>query len=145
MTGSPRSQSYCTIEEVALLYSLQGLRIRADHPSKPRTQRRRETMLLAILSSALIMYAVYITVRMLLPLSPPRTEAPAGTTAEYRKRGEDWEKKAEGSLSHWALYNFFPLGPFSSNSKYEVAAGLFDKAAIAFKLAKSFALVGISS
>ncbi|XP_058182976.1 alpha-soluble NSF attachment protein-like isoform X2 [Rhododendron vialii] len=139
MTGSPRSQSYCTIEEVALLYSLQGLRIRA-HPSKPRTQRRRETMLLAILSSALIIYAVYITVRMLLPSSPPRTEAPAGTMAEHRKRGEDWEKKAEGSLSHWALYNFFTLGPFSS--KYEVAAGLFYKAAIAFKLAKSWDQAG---
>ncbi|KAF7132795.1 hypothetical protein RHSIM_Rhsim09G0182300 [Rhododendron simsii] len=141
MTGSPRSQSYCTIKEVALLYSLQGLRIRADHPSKPRTQRRRETMLLAILSSALIIYAVYITVRMLLPLSPPRKEAPAGTTAEHRKRGEDWEKKAEGSLSHWALYNFFTLGHFSS--KYEeVAARLFDKAAIAFKLAESWDQAG---
>ncbi|KAI8540175.1 hypothetical protein RHMOL_Rhmol09G0241500 [Rhododendron molle] len=132
MTDSLRSQSYYIYRRSGT--TLQGLRIRA-HPSKPRIQRRRQTMPLAILSSALIIYAVYITVRMLLPPSPPRTEAPAGTTAEHRKRGEDWEKKAEGSLSHGALYNFFTLG--LSSSKYEVAAGRFDKAAIAFNLAKS--------
>lgn len=42
-------------------------------------------------------------------------------------RGEEFEKKAEKKLSGWGLFG----------SKYEDAADLFEKAANAFKLAKS--------
>lgn len=42
-------------------------------------------------------------------------------------RGEEFEKKAEKKLSGWGLFG----------SKYEDAAELFEKAANAFKLAKS--------
>ncbi|KAK6145604.1 hypothetical protein DH2020_022424 [Rehmannia glutinosa] len=47
-------------------------------------------------------------------------------------RGEDFEKKAEKKLSGWGLFG----------SKYEDAADLFDKAANAFKLAKSWDQAG---
>ena len=42
-------------------------------------------------------------------------------------RGEEFEKQAEKKLSGWGLFG----------SKYEDAAELFEKAANAFKLAKS--------
>ncbi|GFP86587.1 alpha-soluble nsf attachment protein [Phtheirospermum japonicum] len=47
-------------------------------------------------------------------------------------RGEEFEKKAEKKLSGWGLFG----------SKYEDAAELFDKAANAFKLAKSWDQAG---
>ncbi|KAL3521277.1 hypothetical protein ACH5RR_019426 [Cinchona calisaya] len=47
-------------------------------------------------------------------------------------RAEDFEKKAEKKLSGWGLFG----------SKYEDAADLFDKAANAFKLAKSWDQAG---
>ncbi|KAL3524030.1 hypothetical protein ACH5RR_016864 [Cinchona calisaya] len=47
-------------------------------------------------------------------------------------RAEDFEKKAEKKLSGWGLFG----------SKYEDAADLFDKAANAYKLAKSWDLAG---
>lgn len=47
-------------------------------------------------------------------------------------RAEEFEKKAEKKLSGWGLFG----------SKYEDAADLFDKAANAYKLAKSWDLAG---
>ncbi|KAI3470937.1 hypothetical protein Pfo_027600 [Paulownia fortunei] len=51
---------------------------------------------------------------------------------DHIARGEDFEKKAEKKLSGWGLFG----------SKYEDAADLFDKAANAFKLAKSWDQAG---
>ncbi|CAI9772186.1 unnamed protein product [Fraxinus pennsylvanica] len=52
--------------------------------------------------------------------------------ADQIARGEEFEKKAEKKLSGWGLFS----------SKYEDAADLFDKAANAFKLGKSWDQAG---
>ncbi|KAL6977525.1 hypothetical protein U1Q18_026324 [Sarracenia purpurea var. burkii] len=52
--------------------------------------------------------------------------------ADQIARGEEFEKKAEKKLGGWGLFS----------SKYEDAADLFDKAANAFKLAKSWDQAG---
>ncbi|GKV27147.1 hypothetical protein SLEP1_g36350 [Rubroshorea leprosula] len=49
-------------------------------------------------------------------------------------RAEDFEKKAEKKLNGWGLFI----------SKYEDAAGLFDKAANSFKLAKACSYQSLS-
>ncbi|EYU35231.1 hypothetical protein ABFS82_06G125700 [Erythranthe guttata] len=51
---------------------------------------------------------------------------------DHVARGEDFEKKAEKKLSGWGIFG----------SKHEDAADLFDKAANAFKLAKSWDQAG---
>ncbi|KAL0291305.1 UNVERIFIED_CONTAM: Alpha-soluble NSF attachment protein [Sesamum angustifolium] len=51
---------------------------------------------------------------------------------DYLARADDFEKKAEKKLSGWGLFG----------SKYEDAADLFDKAANAYKLAKSWDQAG---
>ncbi|KAL0299352.1 UNVERIFIED_CONTAM: Alpha-soluble NSF attachment protein [Sesamum radiatum] len=51
---------------------------------------------------------------------------------DYLARADDFEKKAEKKLSGWGLFS----------SKYEDAADLFDKAANAYKLAKSWDQAG---
>ncbi|KAE9465141.1 hypothetical protein C3L33_02951, partial [Rhododendron williamsianum] len=53
---------------------------------------------------------------------------------DHIARGEDFERKAEKKLSGWGL--------FTSGSKFEDAADLFDKAANCFKLAKSWDQAG---
>ncbi|CAK9135860.1 unnamed protein product [Ilex paraguariensis] len=52
--------------------------------------------------------------------------------ADQAARGEELERKAEKKLTSWGLFS----------SKYEDAADLFDKAANAFKLAKSWDQAG---
>ncbi|KAI3458472.1 hypothetical protein Pfo_015135 [Paulownia fortunei] len=51
---------------------------------------------------------------------------------DHSARGEDFERRAEKKLGGWAIFG----------SKYEDAADLFDKAANAFKLAKSWDQAG---